>query len=62
VLFWQYLFWGLLALVVFLVPVTFLMHNFWAVEDQQRKMGEMVNFMKNLALLGFVLIILSQLA
>lgn len=61
VLFWQYLFWGMIALVVFFVPVTFMMHNFWAVEDQQMKMMEMINFMKNMALLGFALIILAQL-
>jgi len=62
IFFWQYLFYGMIALVVFLVPVTFMMHNFWAVEDQQTKMGEMVNFMKNMALLGFALIVLAQLA
>lgn len=62
VLFWQYLFWGMIALVVFFVPVTFTMHNFWAIEDQQTKMVEMVNFTKNMALLGFALIVLAQLA
>ncbi len=61
-LFWQYLFYGLLALVVFFLPVTFMMHNFWAVEDPQAKMMEMVNFTKNMALLGFVLIVLARLA
>lgn len=47
---------GIAALVLFLVPTTFMMHNFWAVQDPQMKMVEMVNFNKNLALLGFLLI------
>lgn len=46
---------GIAALVLFLVPTTFIMHNFWAVQDPQMKMAEMVNFNKNLALLGFLL-------
>lgn len=50
---------GVLALVIFLMPVTFMMHNFWTVQDPQMKMGEMVNFMKNMALLGFSLMILA---
>jgi len=62
VLFWQYLFWGMVALVVFFVPVTFMMHNFWTIEDQQMKMAEMTNFTKNMALLGFALILLARLA
>lgn len=62
ILFWQYLFWGMLALVLFFVPVTFMMHDFWKVEDQQAKMAEMVNFMKNMALLGFALIIMASFA
>lgn len=47
---------GIAALVLFLVPTTFMMHNFWAVQDPQMKMVEMVNFNKNLALLGILLI------
>jgi uncharacterized membrane protein YphA (DoxX/SURF4 family) len=50
---------GLLALVVFLVPVTFMMHAFWKVQDPMAKMGEMVNFTKNLALLGAVIMFLA---
>ncbi len=50
---------ALWALVVFLVPVTFMMHSFWALKDPMQKMGEMVNFMKNLALLGAVFALLA---
>ncbi len=51
---------GLVALIVFLIPVTFLMHAFWKVQDPMAKMGERVNFFKNLALLGSVLILLAE--
>ena len=50
---------GLVALTLFLLPVTFIMHAFWKVQDPTVKMGEMVNFMKNIALLGAVLIFLA---
>jgi putative oxidoreductase len=50
---------GVIALVLFFLPVTFMMHNFWAVEDPMAKMGEMVNFTKNLALLGAALMFLA---
>jgi uncharacterized membrane protein YphA (DoxX/SURF4 family) len=51
---------GLIALVLFLVPVTFMMHAYWKVQEPMAKMGEMVHFMKNMALLGAVLILLAQ--
>lgn len=47
------------TLVLFLVPVTFMMHAFWKVQDPMQKMGESVNFYKNLALIGAVLMLLS---
>lgn len=42
---------GLTAIAVFLIGVTPMMHNFWAVPAEQR-MAEMINFTKNFALLG----------
>jgi uncharacterized membrane protein YphA (DoxX/SURF4 family) len=51
---------GLVALVLFLIPVTFMMHAFWKEHDPAAKMHEMVNFMKNFALLGAVLILLAR--
>lgn len=47
---------GLLALVLFLIPVTFMVHAFWKVQDPLARRGEIVNFTKNLALLGAVLL------
>ncbi|RTG95903.1 DoxX family protein [Thermus scotoductus] len=50
---------GLWLLVAFLVPVSLTMHNFWAIQDPQQRMVEQVNFMKNMALLGAALMLLS---
>jgi len=49
---------GFVSLALFLIPVTFIMHAFWKVQDPMAKMHEMINFMKNIALLGAVLILL----
>ena len=46
---------GLALIVLFLVPVTFVMHAFWNVPDAQARMLDMVNFMKNMALTGAAL-------
>ncbi|GIW37254.1 MAG: hypothetical protein KatS3mg073_1399 [Meiothermus sp.] len=45
-------------LVVFLLFVTPWMHSFWAMQDPMQRMAEMVNFMKNSALLGALLMLL----
>lgn len=50
---------GVIALVLFLLPVTFMMHAFWSVQDPMAQMGEMVNFTKNMALLGSALMFLT---
>ena len=42
-------------LVIFLLGVSFGIHNFWTVQDPQAKQVEMVNFLKNMAILGLVL-------
>ncbi|MEK6757374.1 MAG: DoxX family membrane protein [Bacteroidota bacterium] len=50
---------GVILLVAFLIPVSFIMHDFWKVSDPQTKMIEMVNFTKNLALAGATLMLLA---
>lgn len=45
-------------IAIFLVVITFKMHTFWTVQDPMAKMGDMVNFYKNLALLGADLMLL----
>lgn len=48
---------GAWLLVLFLVPVTLMMHNFWAVHDPIMAQFQMAMFMKNLGLLGGALLI-----
>lgn len=45
---------GLILIIVFLVPVSILMHDFWAVSEEE-KMNEQINFMKNMGLAGAAL-------
>ena len=47
------------ALIVFLVPVTIMMHNFWTIEDPMAKMTDMIMFTKNMSMLGYTLILLG---
>lgn len=50
---------AVLCLVLFLVPVSFMMHAFWKITDQNMKMAESINFKKNMALLGAALMLLA---
>ena len=49
---------GIILLIVFLVGVSFQMHNFWKVDDVQMKQVDMINFTKNMALVGALLMFL----
>lgn len=48
---------GAWLIVIFLVPVTLMMHNYWAMPDPMAAMMQRAMFMKNLALVGATLII-----
>jgi uncharacterized membrane protein YphA (DoxX/SURF4 family) len=50
---------GAAALVGFLAGVTPIMHDFWNLEDPEKRQGEMINFMKNVALLGGALALME---
>ncbi len=54
-----YVEWAVLALVIFLVPVTAMMHRFWKETDPNAQMTQMLFFMRNMALLGASLMMLS---
>ncbi len=47
-----------ILLFLFLIVTSFMMHNFWAIDDPQMKMVEMTQFMKNMVIAGGCLIIL----
>ncbi len=44
-------------LILFLVPVSFYMHAFWKIADPNARMMEQIAFMKNLALVGALLML-----
>ena len=44
--------WGALAIIGFLAGVSPIMHDFWRMEDPQQRQNDMINFAKNMALLG----------
>jgi len=49
---------GVAALVLFFIPVSLLMHNFWSVGPDEKAI-QMINFTKNMALLGSALMFLK---
>ena len=48
---------GAWLLVLFLVPVTLMLHKFWTVQDPMMAQMQMILFMKNVAMLGAALLI-----
>lgn len=46
--------WGIVLLLVFLIPVSFAMHPFWA-ETGEARANDLINFTKNMALVGALL-------
>jgi len=52
---------SLWLIIVFLVPTTFVMHNYWKEKDAVLRMNEKMAFLKNMALIGATLIMLAML-
>ena len=48
---------GAWLIIIFLIPVTLMMHNFWDVQDPNGRMIQQAMFMKNLSMLGAALLI-----
>lgn len=51
--------WGALAIMGFLAGVSPMIHDFWSHQDPNQRQAEMVNFTKNLALLGGALALMG---
>jgi len=49
---------GAAALLIFLIAATLIFHNFWAFAGAERQ-GQIINFMKNLAITGGLLFVLT---
>ena len=50
--------WAALALAGFTILAALIFHDFWAVEAAQ-KMGQQINFMKNIAITGGLLVVFA---
>lgn len=51
--------WGAVFLILFLIPVTVIMHQFWFVEGVAREM-QLGHFLKNLAIIGGLILFTLQ--
>jgi putative oxidoreductase len=49
---------GVILLAILLLPISFMIHNFWAIQDPQARIGELAQFQKNIAILGLLLMTL----
>ncbi|MGP3968123.1 DoxX family protein [Streptomyces sp. 6N223] len=50
---------GALLLVIFLVPTALFVHNFWTLSDTEARQGDMVHFLKDIALAGAALMLMA---
>jgi hypothetical protein len=50
---------GTAAIIGFLAGVSPVMHDFWRIEDPNQRINDMVNFAKNMALLGAALALMG---
>jgi putative oxidoreductase len=50
---------GTAAIAAFLAGVSPVMHNFWSIQEPNQRMNEMINFSKNMALLGSALALMG---
>jgi putative oxidoreductase len=48
---------GAWMLIVFLVPTTIVFHNFWAAAGTGERLAQMLQFLKNLSILGGLLLV-----
>jgi putative oxidoreductase len=52
---------GVGLLILFLIPTAFIMHNYWAVADPMAKMGERINFWKNITIAAALMLYVAAL-
>ena len=45
-------------IIIFLVPTTIFMHDFWKETDPMARMSQKINFLKNVALIGAALLVI----
>lgn len=50
---------GLWVLIAYMIPVTVIMHQFWKAPDPIHRANEQIQFAKNIALIGALLMIVT---
>jgi len=50
---------GAFILLLWMIPVSLMMHAFWNIEDPMAQQMNMIMFMKNLSMMGAMLLIMS---
>ncbi|MEE8484894.1 MAG: DoxX family protein [Nitrospinota bacterium] len=50
---------GAIALLIFIIPVTLIFHNFLPIADPMAQKLQMIMFLKNLAIMGGLLLVVS---
>ena len=58
ILFGVGIYWGIGALLLFLLPVAFIMHPYWKESDPMQRSAQQKNFMRNMSLSGALLMFL----
>lgn len=53
-----FLFWSLALIAVFMLAVSFAIHNFWAIKDRAERKAEFMNFAKNMGIFGATLMLM----
>jgi putative oxidoreductase len=48
---------GAVLIILFLIPVTIMMHDYWTISDQMMRMTQRIMFMKNVSMLGGAMLI-----
>ena len=51
---------GATLLLVFLILATYYFHDFWTLSDPQAQQEQMIQFLKNLALMGAMLLVIAN--
>jgi putative oxidoreductase len=51
---------GAVLILIFMLPVTFLMHNFWAISDPEMAQMQLIHFLKNLSIIGGALLLSAK--
>ena len=48
---------GSMLLIIYLLPVTFFMHNFWTIEDPNEMFPQLIFFIRNFSIIGVLMMI-----